>query len=102
MPAYGPAKTSPRHRVGRCGTARRAAAASSAPTLIPAGETAATRSDIELFFDGLPEPIDLELDRKNRFLYWIDRGDPPRGNTVNRAFIDNKPAEPEIVATACS
>ena len=66
---------------------------------IPAGETAATRSDIEVFFDGLPEPIDLELDRKTRVLYWTDRGDPPRGNTVNRASIDNKPAEPEIVLT---
>ncbi len=55
---------------------------------IPNGETAATRTDIELLFDGLPEPIDLELDRENRFIYWTDRGDPPRGNTVNRASID--------------
>jgi hypothetical protein len=66
---------------------------------IPAGETAATRSDIEVFFDGLPEPIDLELELKNRILYWTDRGDPPRGNTVNRASIDNRPPEPEIVVT---
>jgi hypothetical protein len=66
---------------------------------IPAGQTAATRSDIEIFYDGLPEPIDLELDHKNRVLYWTDRGDPPRGNTVNRASIDNKPVEPEIVVT---
>jgi hypothetical protein len=66
---------------------------------IPAGQTAVNRSDIEIFFDGLPEPIDLELDHKHRVLYWTDRGDPPRGNTVNRASIDNKPAEPEIVVT---
>jgi hypothetical protein len=66
---------------------------------ILAGQTAATRSDIEIFYDGLPEPIDLELDLKNRVLYWTDRGDPPRGNTVNRASIDNKPAEPEVVVT---
>jgi hypothetical protein len=66
---------------------------------IPAGQTAANRSDIEVFFDGLPEPIDLELDIENRVLYWTDRGDPPRGNTVNRASVDNKPAEPEIVVT---
>ena len=66
---------------------------------IPAGQTAATRSDFEIFYDGLPEPIDLELDHTNRVLYWTDRGDPPRGNTVNRASIDNKPAEPEIVVT---
>jgi DNA-binding beta-propeller fold protein YncE len=43
------------------------------------GETAANRSDIEVFFDRLPEPIDLELDLKKRVLYWTDRGDPPRG-----------------------
>jgi hypothetical protein len=66
---------------------------------IPAGQTAETRSDIEIFFDGLPEPIDLEFDHKNRLLYWTDRDDPPRGNTVNRASIDNKPVEPEILVT---
>jgi hypothetical protein len=66
---------------------------------IPAGQTAANRTDIETFFDGLPEPIDLELDVENRVLYWTDRGDPPRGNTVNRASIDNKPAEPQIVVS---
>ena len=32
-------------------------------------------------------------------LYWTDRGDPPRGNTVNRASIDAKPQAPEIVLT---
>jgi hypothetical protein len=66
---------------------------------IPKGESPSSRSDIEVFFDHLPEPIDLELDHENRVLYWTDRGDPPRGNTVNRASIDNKPAEPEIVLT---
>jgi len=64
---------------------------------IPEGETAAERSDIEVFFDGLPEPIDLELDLETRVLYWTDRGDPPRGNTVNRASVDAKPDAPEIV-----
>ena len=64
---------------------------------IPSGELASNRSDVEVFFDHLPEPIDLELDLKNRMLYWTDRGDPPRGNTVNRASIDAKPAMPEIV-----
>jgi hypothetical protein len=64
---------------------------------MPKGETAANRSDIEVFFDHLPEPIDLELDLRNRVLYWTDRGDPPRGNTVNRASIDKRPDAPEIV-----
>jgi DNA-binding beta-propeller fold protein YncE len=67
---------------------------------IPKGENAANRSDIEVLFDRLPEPIDLELDLENRVLYWTDRGDPPRGNTVNRASIDAKPTpEPQIVMT---
>jgi hypothetical protein len=66
---------------------------------LPRGETAANRSDIEVFFDRLPEPIDLELDLRNRVLYWTDRGDPPRGNTVSRASIDSKADAPEIVVT---
>jgi hypothetical protein len=68
---------------------------------IPKGETAANRSDIEVFFDGLPEPIDLELDLEHRVLYWTDRGNPPRGNTVNRAPVDAKPGqgEPQIVVS---
>ena len=65
---------------------------------IPRGECAANRSDIEVLFDRLPEPIDLELDLENRILYWTDRGDPPRGNTVNRASIDARPTpDPQIV-----
>jgi len=66
---------------------------------LPRGETAANRSDVEVVYHGLPEPIDLELDLKSRVLYWTDRGDPPRGNTVNRASIDRIPREPEIVFT---
>lgn len=69
---------------------------------IQKGETAGNRTDIELLFDGLPEPIDLELDRKNRLLYWTDRGDPPRGNTVNRTSLDadfKKRPTPEILLT---
>jgi len=67
---------------------------------IPKGETAANRTDIEVWYDGLPEPIDLELDLESRVMYWTDRGDPPRGNTVNRASVDANPKqEPEIVFT---
>jgi hypothetical protein len=67
---------------------------------IPKGQTPANRKDIEVLFDGLPEPIDLDLDLANRMMYWTDRGDPPRGNTVNRAPMDAGPGnrkEPEIV-----
>jgi DNA-binding beta-propeller fold protein YncE len=55
---------------------------------IPKGEDAADRTDIEVWFEDLPEPIDLELDLESRVLYWTDRGNPPLGNTVNRASID--------------
>jgi len=43
--------------------------------------------DIELLYDNFTKPIDLDLDPVNRTLYWTDRGDPPRGNTVNRALM---------------
>jgi hypothetical protein len=69
---------------------------------IPEGQTPATRKDIEVLYDGLPEPIDLDLDLANRMMYWTDRGDPPRGNTVNRAPMDGtdgRRPEPEIVFT---
>jgi DNA-binding beta-propeller fold protein YncE len=69
---------------------------------IPTGQTVSNRADIEVLYDGLPEPIDLELDLNNRVMYWTDRGDPPRGNTVNRAPMDaNAKARPspEIVFT---
>jgi hypothetical protein len=69
---------------------------------MPKGENATNRTDIELLFDGLPEPIDLELDLENRLMYWTDRGDPPRGNTVNRAPMDadfNKHPDPKILVT---
>jgi hypothetical protein len=69
---------------------------------IPDGQTPAIRNDIEVLFDGLPEPIDLDLDLENRMMYWTDRGDPPRGNTVNRAPMDPVPGnrkDPEILFT---
>jgi DNA-binding beta-propeller fold protein YncE len=67
---------------------------------IPLGQTPANRKDIEVLYDNLPEPIDLDLDLGSRMMYWTDRGDPPRGNTVNRAPMDAKPGnskEPEII-----
>lgn len=68
---------------------------------MPVGEHAAGRSDIEVLFDALPEPIDLELDGENRVLYWTDRGNPPAGNTVNRAPVDGRAGKapvPEVIA----
>ena len=69
---------------------------------IPEGQTAVDRKDIEVLFENLPEPVDIELDLPNRMLYWTDRGDPPRGNTVNRAPMDAAAGnrnDPEIVVT---
>ena len=67
---------------------------------IPKGHTPANRKDVEVLFDNLPEPIDLDLDLASRMMYWTDRGDPPRGNTVNRARMDAAPGnrkDPEIL-----
>jgi hypothetical protein len=51
---------------------------------MPRGQTAANRTDIEVLFDKLPEPIDLDVDLNKRLIYWTDRGD----NTVSRAPMD--------------
>jgi len=69
---------------------------------LPTGQTSADRKDIELLYADLPEPIDLDLDLPNRMMYWTDRGDPPRGNTVNRAPMDptrGVPREPQILVS---
>lgn len=51
---------------------------------VPAGESPSHRSDIELLFQRLPEPIDLDLDLAHRMIYWTDRG----ANIVSRAAMD--------------
>ena len=69
-----------------------------APLEIKPGETPSNRSDIELIKDRLPEPIDLEI--ADGWIYWTDRGDPPRGNTVNRMRLEideHDPGPQEIV-----
>jgi len=54
---------------------------------LPAGADPANRPDTEVLFDNLPEPIDLEWEPERQYLYWTDRGDPPAGNTLNRAIV---------------
>ena len=72
----------------------------SAPLELPASMSPSARTDIELVFDGLPEPIDLEWDKENDTLYWTDRGAPPRGNSLNRCrFTGDKPRTPELLLT---
>ncbi|KAK7511316.1 hypothetical protein IWZ03DRAFT_317491 [Phyllosticta citriasiana] len=58
----------------------------------PKQEYPNSRKERELLFEGLPEPIDLELDVKSQLLYWTDRGDPPTGNSLNRAYVGKTPA----------
>lgn len=63
--------------------------------------------DIEVVFKDLPEPIDLELEVASQTIYWTDRGDPPMGNSLNRAFVgvsnkdrgSDETVQPEILAT---
>ncbi|KAL1646087.1 hypothetical protein SLS58_003507 [Diplodia intermedia] len=66
-----------------------------APIVDVPREHPAARTDVECLFDGLPEPIDLELDAERQLLYWTDRGDPPTGNSLNRAYVG-----PAAAATA--
>lgn len=54
---------------------------------LQSGETPADRSDVEVLFKNLPEPIDLDLDLENGALWWTDRGDLKGGNSVCRATI---------------
>lgn len=44
-------------------------------------------SQVEVLFINLPEPIDLEIDEETQTLYWTDRGDPPKGNSLNCSFV---------------
>jgi hypothetical protein len=55
---------------------------------LPAGEDPAKRKDLEILLKDLPEPIDLEINHLTHELYWTDRGDPPKGNTLNRLDMD--------------
>jgi hypothetical protein len=64
---------------------------------LPRGEDPANRTDIDVVLDQLPEPIDLEIEVDGDWLYWTDRGDPPKGNTVNRIYIEGDHNGDDIV-----
>ena len=56
---------------------------------VPPGENPAHRTDVEVLFDGMPEPVDLALDVKTRMIYWTsDGGSGPAADTVSRAPMD--------------
>ncbi|MGX1772509.1 hypothetical protein ACWIGW_10375 [Nocardia brasiliensis] len=68
---------------------------------VPEGQTPENRTDIEVLWERLPEPIDLWLDTANSCLYWTDRGAEPHGNSLNRAPIPargERGVAPEILA----
>jgi hypothetical protein len=51
---------------------------------LPDGENDENRSDVEILYAGLPEPIDIDLDVEHGLIYWTDRGD----DTINRGPIE--------------
>lgn len=56
---------------------------------LPKGADPRHRTDIQVLFDRLPEPVDLALDLKTRTMYWTsDGGDGPGADTVSRAPMD--------------
>lgn len=61
---------------------------------LPRGASPAARPDVEVVFEGLPEPIDLDIDHGARRLYWTDRGD----ETVNRCRLDDARPERQVLA----
>jgi 3-hydroxyacyl-CoA dehydrogenase/sugar lactone lactonase YvrE len=67
---------------------------------IPDGETASSRSDIEVLFDKLPEPIDLEFEEQSQTLYWTDRGEYPLGNTLNSAYLGKNGGDKKVKVLA--
>ena len=65
----------------------------------PPGTSPQYRSDIELLWKDLPEPIDLHLLGGGATLLWTDRGDEPEGNTLNRATVHPTVGIAEIIST---
>jgi len=62
---------------GGVGTLRRA------HLVMPDGQDSTNRTDIEILYDKLPEPIDIDVDVASGMIYWTDRAD----NTLSRAPI---------------
>ncbi|KAG9584304.1 3-hydroxyacyl-CoA dehydrogenase, partial [Aureobasidium melanogenum] len=73
----------------------------SASINFPENSTAATRTDISLVADKLPECIDLEFVEKTNTLYWTDRGEVPFGNCLYKAALTEQGTlaeKPQILA----
>lgn len=68
---------------------------------LPDGTDARARSDAEVLWDHLPEPVDLEL-IDGSLLAWTDRGAEPLGNSLNRAPIHPEIDAPEVISRGYS
>ncbi len=55
---------------------------------LPKGESPSSVPTSSSSSTACPSRSTLELDLASRMLYWTDRGDPPRGNSVSRAPLD--------------
>ncbi|MGY0502373.1 hypothetical protein ACWZHB_28110 [Nocardia sp. FBN12] len=68
-----------------------------APLDLPPGADPAARTDIELLWENLPEPIDIELHVGD--LIWTDRGAAPHGNALYTAEVQPEVGTPAILST---
>lgn len=69
-----------------------------APIDLPAGAGPADRTDLELLWQDLPEPIDLELHGPGH-LVWTDRGAAPHGNALYAATVQPEVGTPKVLST---
>ncbi|KEQ63466.1 uncharacterized protein M437DRAFT_74720 [Aureobasidium melanogenum CBS 110374] len=73
----------------------------SASINFPDNSTAATRTDVSLVADKLPECIDLEYIAETNTLYWTDRGEVPFGNCLYKAALTEQGTlaeKPQVLA----
>ncbi|KAG9950896.1 3-hydroxyacyl-CoA dehydrogenase, partial [Aureobasidium melanogenum] len=73
----------------------------SASINFPENSTAATRTDVSLVADKLPECIDLEYIAETNTLYWTDRGEVPFGNCLYKAALTEQGTlaeKPQVLA----
>lgn len=68
-----------------------------APIELPPGATPEDRPDVELLWQDLPEPIDLELHGAGH-LIWTDRGARPEGNALYEATVQPEVGAPRIIS----
>lgn len=68
-----------------------------APMDLPPGADPAARSDLELLWQNLPEPVDLALHGIGH-LVWTDRGAAPDGNALYTATVQPEVGVPQVLS----